>query len=134
MRVTVLIIAASLAASPASACIALFSPCADDLPMAADSFQVHAVAGGWLTGPSPNPAVLESAAQGCARRGFPQFIIAGAQNGQIYNQYRFFNAWGNGYGISGNSISPPPRRTTTALVKCVRAGGLSTAQYLNANA
>ena len=53
------------AATPAFACIALFGPCADDeLPMSGDSFQVKVKGGGWLTGPSPNPAVLQSAAQG----------------------------------------------------------------------
>lgn len=122
-------------AMPASACIAFLGPCADDeLPMSGDTFQVHAKGSGILFGTSPNPAVLQSAAQGCMRRGYSQFVIAGAQNGEVYNQSRFFNAWGDGAGgIYGNSFAPPPRQTTTAVIRCVRVGGIDARQYVNAN-
>jgi hypothetical protein len=102
--------------------------------MAQDMFQVNAKGGGWLTGPSPNPAVLQSAAQGCARRGYPQFIIAGAQSGHTDSGFRYHNFWPNGYGGAyGTSANVPPRQTTNAVIKCVRAGGIAVQQYLSAN-
>jgi hypothetical protein len=123
------------AAPPAFACIALFGPCADaELPMSADTFQVNAKGGGWLINPSPNDAVLQSAARGCAARGYPQFIIAGAQSGHTDSGFRYYNFWLNGYGGAyGTSANVPPRQTTSAVIKCARAGGISVQQYLSAN-
>lgn len=130
----ILILMALAIATPASACVGLFGPCADDeLPLDQSTFQVYAKGGGWLTGPSPAPAVLQAASQGCLRRGFPQFVIAGAQNGETYNTFRAFNAFGSQYGVYGFSASPPPRRTTTAVIRCVRQGGIDARQYQSAN-
>lgn len=101
--------------------------------MSGSSFQVNARGGPSLISPSANPAILQSAAQGCMRRGFPQFVIAGTQEGYAGPPIRYFNAWGDGNGIYGNSVAIPPRRATTAIVQCVRSGGVAVRQYLNAN-
>lgn len=127
-------LAAILVTNPAVACISIFSSCADEeLPMSASSFEVHARGGPTLINPSANGAILQSAAQGCARRGFSQFVVASTQEGYVNPPMQVFQAYGYGNGIYGNSVAMPARRSTNAVIQCVRQGGVSVRQYLNAN-
>jgi len=118
----------------ASACVSIFGPCADaELPMSASSFQINAKGGPTLINPTANAAILQSAAQGCSRRGYNQFVIAGTQTSASAPPIRYFQAWGEGNGIYGNSVNVPPRQATTAVIQCVRQGGLDVRKYMNAN-
>lgn len=106
----------SLALStPATACWNAFEPCTDEaLPMSGDSFMVSARGARFIFGDGPNVAIMASAANGCAQRGYPQFIIASAQGGTEY------------YALRGRPIA-----TTDAVVKCVRNGGVPVQRYLS---
>lgn len=130
-------IAASFTAfitNQANACVSIFGPCADaELPMSESSFQVNARGGPTLINPTANSAILQSAAQGCSRRGYKQFVIAGTQTGAAGPPIKYLQAWGEGNGIYGNSVAIPPRQATTAVIQCVRHGGLDVRRYMNAN-
>jgi hypothetical protein len=122
--------------APATAgCFNLVDSCADEpLPMSGDSFAVQGKGSRFVFGSGPNSAVLASAASGCAQRGFTQFVIEQAQAGEEYHPPRGFGAWGDGYGnVYGHSYGGGSVATTNAVVRCVRKGGISVQQYLQAD-
>jgi hypothetical protein len=120
--------------SPVSACVSLFTACADsEMPMSPDTFSVDARAGGWLFNSSPAPALLQAASRGCQSRGYPQFLITNAQTGFADSNFRVFNVWGGRYGAYGTSASVPAKKTASAIVRCVKSGGLDVRTYSSAN-